>query len=529
MRSLPELLNEHVSLEIECVDRVYLNGYVPNLQRSGGLVYYLKNQKGEMIPSPISLNRLTKEFVLTLEKYASSNKIPLIQFEKGQRKDDVAAYYRKQYQESEGVVFIGVAQEKVNSFKAKKEQKGKAVRFDFSRQSVYVKVYYIYIQDAEFGPGFIKVATYMPFPVKVCLNGHEWAKKQLEKEGIEYSPLDNGFHSCENPERLQAICHELGDEQVQSFFDKWVERLPWPLTHEDRQAGFSHRLSIWQMEVSLTHVFNRPLRGREFFEQVMKDNLDLGRPDRMQLIFDRQMRRNTPSRFQTRVVQIGVQPSIHITYKHSGVKQYFKENRALRTETTINNPGDFDVTKDLSNWTYLRQLAASINRRLLETQRVSQDCLLSDESFERISEPTTSSSGQRAPGLRFGQPRAMALFSALARFAPALNGFRHSDLRPVVHDLLPDDHYTANQMTYDLRRLRLKGLIVRIDGSHRYILTSYGRRVSMLITKMHNRLFNSVSHSLDTQPSPSSTIDQAFRQIEAEIDRLVSAAQFSPA
>ena len=89
MRSLPELLNEHVDLEIECIDRVYLNGYVPNLQRSGGLVYFLKNQKGEMIPSPASLNKLTNEFVAAMETYAATNEIPLIRFEKGQRKEDL--------------------------------------------------------------------------------------------------------------------------------------------------------------------------------------------------------------------------------------------------------------------------------------------------------------------------------------------------------------------------------------------------------------------------------------------------------
>ncbi len=207
---------------------------------------------------------------------------------------------------------------------------------------------------------------------------------------------------------------------MQAFFDKWVARLPWPLTPEDRAAGYQHRLSIWQMEVSRTQVFTRPLRGREFFEQVIRENLDLGRPDRVQLIFGRRVYRNTPSRFCTRVIQTGVQPNLHLTYKHSGVKQYFKENRALRTETTINNPLDFDVRKDLSNWTYLRKLGALINQRLLETERVSQDCLLSAESFARVSEPTTTEAGQRAPGLRFGQPRVMALFAGLEPFPARL-------------------------------------------------------------------------------------------------------------
>jgi hypothetical protein len=529
MRTVPELLKEHVDLEVECIDRFYLNGYVPKLQHSGGLIYFMESHRGQLIGSPAVLGEITRGFVAEMEQFAATNDVPLIRFEKEQRKDDVAAWYRSRFTRDEGVVFIGVAQERVYGFKGRKEQQGKVVRFRFSRQSVYVKVYYIYLQDRDFGPGFIKIATYAPYPVKVCLNGHEWVKQQLRQEGIDFTALDNGFRSCENPERLQALCHELCNEEVQAFFDKWVERLPWPLAREDRQAGYTHRLSIWQMEVSLTHVFERPLRGREFFEQVMRENLDLGRPDRMQIIFDRRMMRNTPSRFRTQVIQIGVQPSIYITYKHSGVKQYFKENRALRTETTINNPHDFDVAKDLSNWIYLRQLAAAINHRLLETERVSQDCILSAESFARVSEPTVAPTGERAPGLRFGQPRAMALFAALSRFAPALNGFRHGDLRPIVHSLLQCDDYTSAQMTYDLRRLRLKGLIARIQGKHRYIITSYGRRVAALMTKLHARIFNLASAALVPAPDVSFTLARAFKQIDTEIDKMVSNAQLSSA
>ena len=212
-------------------------------------------------------------------------------------------------------------------------------------------------------------------------------------------------------------------------------------------------------------------------------------------------------------------------------KQYFKENRALRTETTINNPHDFGVGKDLSNWAYLRQLAATINQRLLEVERVSQDCLLSAESFARVSEPTSTEAGQRAPGLRFGQPRAMALFAALSQFAPTLNGFRHAELRQTVQALLavPPEAYTATQMSYDLRRLRLKGLIARVKGSHRYILTTYGRRVAYLMTKLQNRIFNLAGAALDTAAQVPSAIARAFKQIDMELERLVADAHLAPA
>jgi hypothetical protein len=213
------------------------------------------------------------------------------------------------------------------------------------------------------------------------------------------------------------------------------------------------------------------------------------------------------------------------------VKQYFKENRALRTETRINNPLDFNVGNDLSNWMYLRQLASAINRRLLDTERVSQDCLLSAESFIRVSEPTQTPTGQRASGLRFGQPRVMALFAALTRLAPNLNGFQHADLRPVVQSLLdiPADDYTAAQMSYDLRRLRLKGLITRIPGTYRYRFTAYGRRVAVLMSKLHTRIFNLTSPALASTQDRSQPIARAFKQIDREVDRLVAHAQLSPA
>ncbi len=484
-----------------------------------------------MIASPALLGEITQTLATQVETFAQSEGIPIVRFQKGQRKDDVAARYRRKFTKPDGVVFIGVAQEKMMGFKARKETQGKAVRFQFSMQSVFVRTYDFYLQDAEFGPAFIKIGADAPDPVKVCLNGHEWAKQQLRRAGIAFEALDNGFLSCADPERLQTICGELGPEQVQAFFEKWIAQLPWPLTAEDRQAGYDHHLSIWQMEVSRTQVFKRPVRGREFFEQVLRENLDLGRPDRVQLIFGRRVYRNTPSQFRTQVMQSGVQPTLHVTYKHSGVKQYFKENRALRTETTINNPHDFGVNKGLTNWMFLRQLGTVINHRLLETERVSQDCLLSSESFARVSQPTTTNTGQRAPGLRFGQPRVMALFAALSRFAPSLNGFRHAEVREIVPSLLgiAPEAYTVSQMSYDLRRLRLKGLIARIEGKHVYILTTYGRKVVYLMTKLQQRIFDVTSAALETTVALPSQLAQAFRQLDAELDKLVAAAQLAPA
>ena len=488
MASIPELLDGHVTLEVECLDRLYLNGYIGPLATSGGLVTFMREQLGKPIPSPVVLGQVTEKFREAVKTMAERERIPIYQFNHKERKDDVANDFRRQRGVREGVVFVGVAQEKAQAFQGKKIDG----QFLFTRdKTVYVNHYYFYIDDVDFGPLFLKVCSYAPWSTKLCLNGHEWAKRQLEKKGMAYEALDNGFLSCAAPEQLQRICDSLGPEEIDRVFRKWLARIPLPLRSQDRQAGYDWNLSIWQMEVSLTQIFDRPLRGREFFEEIIRDNLDLGRPDRVQLVFDRVVTKKTPGQFRTRVIQDGVHPSLHISYKNFDLKQYFKEGRGCRTEGTFRNPKDFDVNKGLANLPYLQKIGREINRRLLEVERVSHNSGLSGDSIQRVVQPTVTQSGEKAPALKFGQPRVMALFLALTLFQHLIDGFHNRDLRALVADLLgvTITDYTGAQMTYDLRRLRLKGLIFRPPRTHRYLVTPYGWKVARLFSRLEARVF----------------------------------------
>ncbi len=161
--------------------------------------------------------------------------------------------------------------------------------------------------------------------------------------------LTTAFCTCEDPEQLQAICDGLSAAKIDEMLRKWLARLPHPFTPEDRAAGYRYDISILQAEFALTQVLDRPLSGRILFEDIIRENLDLGRPDQVQLIFDRRVTKRTPGRFRTRIITQGVTPSLHIDYKSSRIKQYHKEGRALRTETTINNTRDFAIGKRLLN------------------------------------------------------------------------------------------------------------------------------------------------------------------------------------
>jgi len=134
------------------------------------------------------------------------------------------------------------------------------------------------VWDPEWGPAFWKTNAYAPYPIWIWLNGHSWAQRQCAKAGIGYTALDNGFPSCDDPAALQRICDRLGPGAVKSFFWRWLYRLPSPFTTADLRAGYVYDLAFRQFEVSDTRVFDRPAAGRAFFEQVIRDHLDVGRP-----------------------------------------------------------------------------------------------------------------------------------------------------------------------------------------------------------------------------------------------------------
>jgi hypothetical protein len=474
---------------------------------------------------------ISQAFVTAIERFARQQGIPLLTFAKGQRKDDVAATYRAAFTQEEGVLFIGKAQEKVPVFRTERRhhpETGRAYPW-LVRSTALVNQYYFYCVDREFGPFFLKFCSYFPYNAKLCLNGHEYLKRQLTKEGIAFAPLDNGLLTCADPTRAQAIADGLGAPQIDALLRRWLARLPHPFTAGDAAAGYTYALSILQLECALTQVLDEPLTGRVFFEEVIRENLDLGRPDQVQLIFERQVTKRTPGQFRTRVITEGVVPSLYIDYKKTRVKQYHKDGRALRTETTINDTRDFGLGKRLHNLPAVRAVGFQANRRLLAVQRCSHDCLIGEATFRQVTQPIVVGE-QRASALPFGDRRTHALFSTLVLFCLLPRGFTNRDLRQHLAPLLGLDpsHVTAGRMTYDLRRLRLHGLIERVPGTQRYRVTALGLRTALFFTRTYARLLRpGLARILPNAPSGDEALRPYFDDLEAALDRWVEQAQLA--
>jgi hypothetical protein len=322
-----DLLDGHVGLDLECLYRIYLNGYVPRLQTSGQVASFLTVHLGNPIASPALFEKIGTRFRADVRDYAAEIGARWIVFRKGERKIDVVRPLLEKAAQTgrSQVVAVGVAQEfqyVATGVKVDGEP-GAVPWFAFGKAQRRVTCFYFYVWDEQFGAAaFIKICAYFPYPVKIWINGHEWAKRQAIRAGIGFTELSNGFATCDDPAELQEICDQLGPDQMAAFAHEWLTDLPTPFTDADRAAGYWWDLSMRQVEVSRTIVFTRRQHARAFFEALVADNLDIGRPDHVEIIFGRRLARGKTTTFHTAIDRYTDTVVVNANFKHSRVKQY---------------------------------------------------------------------------------------------------------------------------------------------------------------------------------------------------------------
>jgi hypothetical protein len=538
-RCAADVLAGHVLFEIEAIDRMYLNLYQPRLQHGAGAAWFFTGHRGNRFASSVLMAPMTAAFVADISHFLAARDLDLVRFAKGQRKDDVTRdYLRRADLDERGLVpgqvlYAGVAQEKQRVFRTSKRRNpvtGATCPWLVPATGV-VNQYYFYCVDEEFGPVCVKFSGYFPCTGRLIINGNEYAKRQAAKAGIGFVPLDNAFAAVDDAAAVQAICDGMGQQQIEALAARLLAMLPHPFTAGDTAAGYRHELSVLQAEFSLTQTLDSAVSGRIFFEQVIRDNLDLGRPDQVSLIFDRRIvrkgRRATPGRFRTRVITDGVTPSLHVDYKHSRIKQYHKLGKALRTETTINDTADFGVPKGLSHLPELKEIGFTASRRLLSVQKISHDPAAGAAALAALANPVITTAGTRTAGMRITDPRTQALLAAICAFRLLPRGFTNRDLRTHLAPLLgltPED-MTSGQITYDLRRLRIHGLIQRIPHSFRYQVTDTGIRQALFLTRLTQRLLiPGLAELTDPSPPVRSRLRAAARAYETSLDDLARQA-----
>ncbi len=527
-RTAAEVLSGHVTLEVRCIDRMMLTFRQPRLQYGQGIHGFFCQHRGNRFVSSALMLPMTERFTAGIRHYIDTGRLDLVRFAKGQSKDQVAKEYLAGHDGGECILFVGVAQEKTRVWRT-------ARRRDPATGKPYPWLYqdhwYFYGFDADFGPFHIKFCGYFPYTGQIYFNGHEYAKQQCRKEGIAFTALDNAFGTVSDAEAVQRICDGLTDQKIYRFAGKWLARLPQPFTRADEDADYRWQLSVKQIEFSTTMTLDRPLSGRIFFEQLIRDNLDIGRPDKVSIVFGRMIRQRgkyrTPGTFRTQVITNSTRPYLYLFYKKTQVKQYLKEGRALRTETTVNQPRDLGIGKELTNLAALAEAGYSANRRLLDAECISHDPAAGTAALEMLTSPVISTTCTRVPGMRFPDPRVQALLSACCALALRPAGFTSRDLRHLLAPQLGKDpgDMSGGQISYDLRRLRAHQIIERIPHSRSYQLTANGLSTALFFTRLTRRvIIPALADLAGAGPPPGSPLRQADHAYKTAIADLAAQA-----
>jgi hypothetical protein len=535
-RTAAEVLSGHVTFEIRSVDRMLLLLRQPRLQYGAGIHGFFCHHRGWRFVSSELMRPMTEAFAADIHHYIASRDLDLIHFRKDERKDDIAKEYLADHDGGERILFVGRAQERTAAWRTRpRRDPATGKRYPWLvKESAMVNHWYFYGFDRDFGAFFVKFCGYFPFTAQIYLNGHEYAKQQCTRAGIGFTAADNAFAAVADPAAVQQLCDGMTPERISRFVGKWLARLPHPFTAADDEADYHWELSIQQIELATTQVLDRAAAGRILFDQLIRDNLDIGHPDKVRIVFDRQVRRRgahrTPGSFRTQVITTGVDPYLYLYYKKTQVKQYLKEGVALRTETTINSPGDFGIGKALTHLPALRQVGYTANRRLLDVERLSHDPATGLAALTALTNPVVSDTGTRIPGLRFTDPHVQALLHVCCTLALLPAGFTNRDLRHHLAPLLglTPEAMTSGQTSYDLRRLRAHGVIKRIGDTRRYQLTATGLAHALFLTHLARRfLIPGISQITDPAPLPDSRLRTASRAYQAAITDLARHAHLA--
>ena len=499
-----------------CFDRIVLNAVIQPLQRPASIVWFFKERQGVR-------GHLDKKFFRTLSgdyhdwvrQWAQQQNVEIVTPPKVRRENWVQPYYQ-QLAQDEGVAVILKTLERANI--AVSQATSGEPHIELKPRHVWQ--YYFYVRDSSLGPLWLRVCPYFPFNARICLNGHNWSAQRMRNAGIQFRQEDNAFLTCSDPSALQEYSDAFGPDILRfRLADIWLRDLV-PYFTEQQRLTYFHDLFMSQVEYCTNVIFHRRVSLSRLHDRLLDLNRTLGRPDKMSVIYGRRISGETARSCRSRIAQYEEMPVLRCFYKNCSLKQYVRNGLDLRVEGTMNNTWDLRLPKALDNLPALREIMKPINERYLDVQQDVLETYLDGGQLAQLRMPTQLGS-RRVPGLKLDDARLLAVMEALVQFAPlAVDGvFRSKDLHARVARALgkTTETYKSSQLRYDLSKLRVKGLVQKVEGTQGYRLTDEGYRVCLFFLKVHQRLLAPVTSA--TQ-EPSATDPQLPEERRSKLDRL---------
>jgi hypothetical protein len=537
MQRFLKLFGPYLQWVYHCFDRIVINGYLSFLTRENNVAYFFREVCNQPKITKKVLTERTRQYQAWVAHYARNHHLPMIWPDKGVRKEDLVRprQQRMVRQKRFGVYYILQSMEQGWTFRAMAPKfPTQDPNFQFLRKhkSRYTH-YYFYILDEVAGPMVLRVGSFLPFQITAYLNGHNFIEQQLRRQNIPFTKQDNRFVCVGDPKALQKAADRLTGDIMQQRIDYWALILGPKFSARERAAcaGLHRVYAGMQIEYCRNFIFKRHWPIRSIFQRSCELGLYLLTADRIAVLFGQQRLLKTISgKWQNVLERIDHgQHVFRCYYKNSFLKQYEKAATFLRQEIVCNNLKDFALKKTLSRWEPIRERFQQITDRFAQAQAEHLNVHGQFDVLARLAKPLVQGKTKVA-GIKLENTRLMRLLELLLQGAGG--HFRKWTTAQVhravldAYNLKPKD-YTLTQLRYDLRKLRLHGLIERVPKSYAYHFTSKGSKLSILLVQLRKRIYGPLAFGLfRTRPNPEfipdSRFEKAYLKVEKAIDETIA-------
>ena len=519
-----------------CFDRIVINGYLSFFTREINVAWFFRQVCQKPKVTKEVLTERTRPYQAWVVAYARNHHLPLAWAQKGERKEDLVRprQLRMIRQNRFGVYYVLQSMEQGWTFRvvspryATDDPNLQFVRKHRSRFTHY----YFYILDEVAGPMVLRVGSFLPFQVTAYLNGHHFIERELLRRKMAFAKDDNRFTSVANVQALQSAADALDGKTLQERIDYWAFILAPKFSPKERQAcaGLHRLYAVSQIEYCRNFIFKSRWPIRSLFQRSCELGLYLLTADRVALLLGRIRRQRIAGKWQNVLERLEHGQHVFRThFKNSFLKQYQKASTFLRLELVCNNLKDFGLKKTLPHWQALRERFQDITDRFAHTQAQHLNVHGQLDVVAALAKPVLQGKTKVA-GIKLENTRLMRLLETLLRGAGGhFRRWTAAQLRQQILDdyqIKPKD-YTIGQLRYDLRKLRVHGLVERVPKSHAYRFTDKGAKLSILLVQLRKRLYGPLGFGLfrrrpDEQFLPNSAFEKAYLKVEKAMDEAVA-------
>jgi hypothetical protein len=528
METLMQILEPMLVFVYHCFDRIVINGYVSMLSRPGNVVYFFQQVLGMTCITKEVLSKRTNDYRSWVESYAKNQGIPIEWAEKGVRKEEyVRPYLRKMERKNKfGVYFIFKSMEQGTTFRSV-EPKFKTEDPNYriiKRMRSRFTHYYFYIRDQRLGPMAIRVSSFLPFQTTSYLNGHNFIEQELSRDDISFRKNDNAFVSTQDPAALQEAADRLTPELIFQRLNYWTLIVGPKFSERERKSmNLNRYYAISQIEYCCNFIFKRSFLIRRMFKRSCELGFFLISASKISHVFGWKITRRFKGKLSTMLERVDQgHHTLRAYYKNSFVKQYEKYRTFLRMEVCCNNLPDLRLKKGLQNLPQVREVSLEILDRFAGLQVRSLDAHFDFPFLQKLALPIDCGKS-RIAGIKIHDTRMIRLMEALLHAGSTVNGWTSAQIHQTIVKSYDLPHYTINQLRYDLRKMKARGLIQRNGNQYSYFLTDKGVKVSIMLHLLHKRVCGPLANSLfNHRPQSSLAIDSKLEKAYYKADDAIN-------